>query len=129
MTSVIRNEAQHRKALARIEELWGAKARTPEGQELDLLMVLVDHYESEHLEPLPPDPIEAIRFRMDQMGINAAELAEMLELTRGRVSEILDRQRSLTLEHIRRLEGIGVPVDILVMDYELAKGRGRRSSR
>lgn len=118
--TIIRNKAQHAEALARIEALWGAKRRTPEGDELDLLMLLVEAYERAHLEPPPPDPITAIEFRMEQMGLeNAAALAALVELTRGRVSELLNRKRPLTLDHVRRFSKIGVPAEVLIAEYEL----------
>lgn len=122
---IINNERQHQKALARMEELWGAKRNTPEGDELDLLMLVVDAYERENLEPLPPDPIDAIEFRMEQLGLeNSAALAELVELTRGRISELLNRKRALTLDHIRRFSRIGVPAEVLIADYELDKPSG-----
>jgi len=124
----IKNEKQHRKALARMEALWGAKRDTPEGDELDLLMLVVDAYERENLEPLPPDPIDAIEYRMEQMGLeNPAALAELVELTRGRISELLNRKRALTLDHIRRFSRIGVPAEVLIADYELADSDGLRT--
>lgn len=118
---IIRTEAEHEKALARMEKLWGSPSGTPKGDELALLMLVIESYEEANY-PIPaPDPIEAIRFRMDQLGIKTASaLADTLGLTRARVSELLNRKRPLTLDHVRRLTRIGVPVDVLVPEYELS---------
>jgi len=100
--------------MAEIERLWGAKIGTPEGDRLDVLATLVDAYETKHYPMDPPDPIEAIRFRMEQQGLTRKELESMIGM-RGRVSEVLNGKRSLTIEMIRRLhDGLGISADILI---------------
>jgi HTH-type transcriptional regulator / antitoxin HigA len=110
----IRSAEDHAAALAEVERLWGAKAGTPEGDRLDLLATLIDAYEAEH-EPLdPPDPIEAIKFRMEQQGLARKDLEHILG-TRTRVSEILNRKRGLSIGMIRRLHAeLGISADVLI---------------
>ena len=110
----IRGEEDHAAALAEVERLWGAKAGTPEGDRIDLLATLIDAYEAEH-EPLdPPDPIEAIKFRMEQQGLARKDLERILG-TRTRVSEILNRKRGLSIGMIRRLHAaLGISADVLI---------------
>jgi HTH-type transcriptional regulator/antitoxin HigA len=110
----LRSEIDYQAALAEIERLWGAKLGTPEGDRLDVLATLVDAYEAEH-EPMdPPDPIEAIRFRMEQRGLTRKDLERILG-TRTRVSEILNRKRSLSIGMIRRLHAeLGISADVLI---------------
>jgi HTH-type transcriptional regulator/antitoxin HigA len=110
----IRSEADHEAAVAEIERLWGAKGGTPEGDRLDVLATLVDAYEAEHDPIDPPDPIEAIRFRMEQQGLTRKDLERILG-SRVRVSEILNRKRGLSIAMIRRLnEALGIPTDVLI---------------
>jgi HTH-type transcriptional regulator/antitoxin HigA len=101
-------------AMAEIECLWGAKSGTPKGDRLDVLATLVEAYEAKHYPMDPPDPIDAILFRMEQQGLTRKQLEPMIG-TRARVSEVLNGRRSLTIEMIRRLhEGLGIPADILI---------------
>jgi HTH-type transcriptional regulator/antitoxin HigA len=110
----IRREADYEAAVAEIERLWGAKAGTPEGDRLDVLATLVDAYEAEHDPIDPPDPIEAIRFRMEQQGLTRKDLERILG-SRIRVSEILNRKRGLSIAMIRRLhETLGIPAEVLI---------------
>ena len=110
----IRSEADYEAAVAEIERLWGAKAGTPEGDRLDVLATLVDAYEAEHDPIDPPDPIEAIRFRMEQQGLTRKDLERILG-SRTRVSEILNRKRGLSIAMIRRLhETLGIPAEVLI---------------
>ena len=110
----IRREADYEAAVAEIERLWGAKAGTPEGDRLDVLATLVDAYEAEHDPIDPPDPIEAIRFRMEQQGLTRKDLERILG-SRTRVSEILNRKRGLSIAMIRRLhETLGTPAEVLI---------------
>lgn len=110
----IRSEADYDAALAEIEKLWGARSGTPEGDRLDVLATLVDAYEAEHVPMDPPDPIEAIRFRMEQQGLTRKDLERVLG-TRTRVSEILNRKRSLSIGMIRRLHAeLGISADVLI---------------
>ncbi len=110
----IRTEAQHRAALKEIERLWDASPRSPEHDRLEVLATLVDDYEQRHHPIYPPDPVEAIQFRMDQLGLDRKALEPVIG-SRARVSEVLSRRRRLTLEMIRRLrDQLGIPADVLV---------------
>jgi HTH-type transcriptional regulator/antitoxin HigA len=110
----IRTEADYRAALAELERLWGARSATPEGDRLDVLATLIDAYEAEHDPIDPPDPIEAIRFRMEQQGLTRKDLERVLG-TRTRVSEILNRRRGLSIGMIRRLHTeLGISADVLI---------------
>ena len=110
----IKTESDYNTALSNIEHLWGAPTDTPEGDHLDILLVLVENYESKHYPIGPPDPVEAIKFRMEQMNITRKELEPIIG-TRGRVSEIFNRKRSLTLPMIRRLHNkLHIPLESLV---------------
>jgi len=110
----IKSEQDYKSAISRIEELWGAKMDTPEGDELDLLITLVESYEMKHYPIAPPDPIDAIKFRMEQMGMTSADMVKYLG-SQSRVSEILNRKRSLTLGMIKSLyKGLKIPADILL---------------
>jgi len=111
----IRNETDYEAALQQVEELWGAPLGTPEGDRLDVLATLIDAWEARHYPMDPPDPIDAIKFRMEQQGLTRKDL-EVLIGTRARVSEILERKRGLSIAMIRRLnEKLGIPAEILIM--------------
>jgi len=110
----IKTEADYERALAEIERLWGAAENTPEGDKLDILLTLVEAYEQAHYPIDPPDPVEAIRFRMEQMGLSRKDLEPYLG-KRGRVAEVLNRQRSLSLNMIRRLHThLHIPLESLI---------------
>ena len=110
----IRSKADHKKALAEIERLWGAKSGTPEGDRLDVLATLVDAYETEHYPMDPPDPIEAIKFRMEQQGLTRKDLEPLIG-TRTRVAEVLNRKRGLSIRMIRRLhDQLGISAEVLI---------------
>ena len=110
----IRNEKDYERALAEVEVLWGAKAGTPKGDRLDILATLIEAYETEHYPMDPPDPIEAIKFRLEQQGLSRKELEEILG-TRTRVSEVLNRKRGLSINMIRALhEKLGISAEILI---------------
>ena len=110
----IRTKSDHAAALAEIERLWGAKRGTPEGDRLDVLATLVDAYEAEQFPMDPPDPIEAIKFRMEQQGLTRKDLEPLIG-TRTRVAEVLNRKRSLSIGMIRRLHrALGIPADVLI---------------
>jgi HTH-type transcriptional regulator/antitoxin HigA len=98
----IRNDTDHTAALARIEALWNAEPGTPEDDELDVLTVLVSDYEDKRWPILPPDPVEAIKFHMDQNGFRQKDLAKILG-SESRASEILNRQRTLSMENIKAI--------------------------
>ena len=111
---VIRNEADYEAAMARIDELVEAKLGTPEGDELDLLATLVELYEKDVYPIGPPDPIEAIRFRMEQMGLKQKDLIPFIG-SRSKVSEVLSGHRSLSVSMMRKLhEGLGIPAEVLL---------------
>ena len=110
----IRTEADYEAALAEIERLWGLPAGTPEGDRLDILATLVDAYENEHYPMDPPDPIEAIKFRIEQQGLTRKDLEGLLG-TRTRVAEVLNRRRGLSINMIRRLhEKLGISAEVLI---------------
>jgi HTH-type transcriptional regulator/antitoxin HigA len=110
----IRTEGDYDAALVEVERLWGYASGTSEGDRLDVLTTLIEVYEAQHYPMDPPDPIEAINFRMEQMGISRKELIPLIG-TRGRVSEILGRKRGLSIEMIRRLhEALGISADVLI---------------
>ncbi len=110
----IKTEADYDAVLERIETLWGSDEDTPEGDELEVLVTLIEAYEAKH-HPIPaPDPIEAIKFRMEQQGLTRKDLEPLLG-HRGRVSEILSGKRSLTLTMIRRLnKELHIPAEVLI---------------
>jgi HTH-type transcriptional regulator/antitoxin HigA len=110
----IKTEQDYRSAISRIEELWGSKKDTRNGDELDLLVTLVESYEMKHYPIAPPDPIDAIKFRMEQMGMTNADMIPYLG-SQSRVSEILNRKRSLTLKMIKSLyKGLKIPAEVLL---------------
>ena len=124
MTAVkpIRNERDHRKALQEVERLWGHRLGTPKGDRLDVLATLIDAYESTHHAIDPPDPIDAIKFRMEQQGLVRKDLEGVIG-TRTRVAEVLNRRRSLSIGMIRRLHAeLGIPADILIRSPRPAVG-------
>lgn len=112
----IRNEQDYDQALAVIEKLWGAKIGTAEGDKLDILLILVEDYENKHHQIFPPDPIEAIKFRMEQMNLTRKDLEASIG-SRGRVSEVLNHRRGLSLNMIRNLHSnFSIPLESLIND-------------
>jgi HTH-type transcriptional regulator / antitoxin HigA len=110
----IRSKKDHEAALKEVERLWGAKLGTAEGDRLDVLVTLIDVYETTHYPMDPPDPVEAIKFRMEQQGLTRKDLEPLIG-TRTRVAEILNRRRSLSIEMIRRLhKTLGISADVLI---------------
>ena len=110
----IRTAKDHRKALGEIEQLWKTVPGTPGHDRLEILETLVEAWEEKHLPIPPPDPVEAIRFRLDQLGLGQSDLARVLG-SRARASEVLNRRRGLTLAMIKRLHReLGIPGDILL---------------
>lgn len=105
----LRTKADYDSAVAEVRRLWGAEVGTADGNRLDLLMVLVNAYEEDHDAIDPPDPIEAIQQRMLDLDMSRVELGEMIGASSGRVSEILNRRRPLTIDMIRKLvSGLGL---------------------
>ena len=122
---VIKTEAEYEAALARVAELMDAQPGSLDEQELELFALLVEQYEQEHFPIAPPDPVEAILFRMEQEGLTRKDLAAYIG-SPSKVSEVLNRKRPLSLSMIRALHrGLGIPADILVQvpqssaDYSL----------
>jgi HTH-type transcriptional regulator / antitoxin HigA len=110
----IRTKADYKRAMADVERLWGARIGTPDGDRLDVLATLIDAYESEHFPMDPPDPIEAIKFRMESQGLTRKDLEPMIG-TRTRVAEVLNRKRNLSIEMIRRLhDRLGISAEVLI---------------
>jgi HTH-type transcriptional regulator / antitoxin HigA len=110
----IRSNADYEAALKEVEQLWGAKSGSREGDRLDVLATLIDAYESEHFPLDPPDPIEAIKFRMEQQNLTRRDLEEIIG-SRTRIAEVLNRKRGLSIGMIRRLhEHLGISADVLI---------------
>lgn len=111
---LIKTEADYNSALARIDVLFDSKPGSKDFDEVELLMALVELYEDQHYKIVAPDPIEAIKFRMEQMNMKRVDLAKYLG-TRARVTEILNKQRSLTLAMIKKLhKEFGIPAESLL---------------
>ena len=110
----IRTRTDYTAALAEVERLWGAKRGTPAGDRLDVLATLIDAYEAEHFPLDPPDPIEAIKFRLEQQGLSRKDLEPLIG-TRTRVAEVMNRKRNLSIAMIRRLhETLGISLEVLI---------------
>ena len=115
--NLIKTENDYNEALERLEVIFESKKGTPEGDELELLGILIDQYENEHFPISLPDPIEAIKFRMEQMGYNQNDLAKIVGF-KSRASEILNRKRKLSLEMIRQLHTtLNIPTEVLIQAY------------
>jgi HTH-type transcriptional regulator/antitoxin HigA len=114
----IRSEADYRTALTEVERLWDAEPGTPEGDQAEILSILIETYEATH-HPIPaPDPIAAILFMMEQKGLTRRDLEPAIG-SRSRVSEVLGRKRPLTLPMVRALSNLlHIPADVLVQPYE-----------
>lgn len=110
----IRTEADYDAAMEQVAGLWGAASGTPEGDRLDVLATLIDAYEAKHHAMDAPDPVEAIRFRMEQQSLTRKDLEDIIG-TRTRIAEVLNRKRSLSIGMIRRLHArLGIPADVLI---------------
>ena len=115
----IKTKRDHRAALSRIDALWDAKSKTPEGDELDVLATLVSEYEEKNFPIDTPDPIESIKFRMEQLGLKDADLVSFIG-ARSKVSEVLNKKRSLSLPMIRKLSnGLKIPAENLIQEYRI----------
>ena len=113
----IKTKKDYAQAMERLEVLFDAKKGTPEGDELEVLSILIEKYEDEHFPIGLPDPIEAIKFRMEQMGYNQVDLAKVVGL-KSRASEILNKKRKLSLDMIRQLhDKLHIPTDVLIQPY------------
>lgn len=110
----VKNDRELNRALKRVDELWGAKPGTPKGDELDVLMLLIEKYEDEHFAIPASDPVEAIRFLMEQNNMSRKDLEPYIGAS-GRVSEVLGRKRNLTLAMIKKLHaGLKIPYECLI---------------
>jgi len=123
----IKDESDYDAALAEIEGLMDARPNTPEGDRLDVLVTLVEAYEEKHWRVNPPDPIEAIKLRMQQRGLTRHDLEKVLG-SKSRVSEVMNRKRPLTIDMIRRLHRkFGIPAESLIQPT--TRGRTQRRPR
>lgn len=114
---VIKTEKQYLESLARMEEIFDSKKDSKNADELELLAFLIEKYENEQYAIDLPDPIEAIKFRMEQLGLKQKDLANIIGL-KSRASEILNRKRKLTVDIIRKLHTtLGIPTDVLIREY------------
>ncbi len=114
---VIKTEEDYNVALRRLEMIFDADIDTPEGDEAEILSILIEKYEDEHYPIEAPDPIEAIKFRMEQMDMKKSDLGEIIGY-KSRVSEIFSKKRKLTLEMIRRLhDKLKIPYETLIAEY------------
>lgn len=113
----ITTEKDYQEALERLELIFDAKKGTEEGDELEILSILIDKYENENFPIGMPDPIEAIKFRMEQLGIGSKELVEILGY-KSRVNEIFTKKRKLSLAMIRKLHShLSIPTEVLIREY------------
>ena len=114
----IKTKSDYANALKRLEVIFDARPGTIQGDELEVLGILIHNYENENFPIDLPDPIEAIKFRMEQLGYTQNDLAKQIGL-KSRASEILTRKRKLTLEMIRQLhKGLNIPTDVLIQNYK-----------
>jgi len=115
--SPIKTEKNYKRALERLEEIFDAELGSKDGDELEILSILIEKYEKENFPIGMPDPIEAIKFRMEQLGMKQKDLAEVVGL-KSRVSEILNKKRKLTIDMIRKLsQSLSIPTEVLIQDY------------
>jgi HTH-type transcriptional regulator/antitoxin HigA len=113
----IKTKKDYEQALERLEVIFDAKKGTPKGDELEIMSILIDNYEKEKFPIGFPDPVEAIKFRMEQLGYNQTDLANVVGL-KSRASEILNRKRKLSLEMIRQIhESLNIPTEVLIQAY------------
>ncbi|HEU5292957.1 MAG TPA: helix-turn-helix domain-containing protein [Cyclobacteriaceae bacterium] len=114
---LIKTKKDYENALERLNVIFDAKKGTKEGDELEILGILIEQYENEHFPIDLPDPIEAIKFRMEQLGYTQTDLAKVIGL-KSRASEILSKRRKLSLEMIRQLhDKLNIPTDVLIQAY------------
>jgi HTH-type transcriptional regulator / antitoxin HigA len=110
----IRSEKDYEAAMAEVEILWGAKSGTAKGDRLDVLATLIEFWEAANYPIDPPDPIEAIKFRMEQQGLTRKDLEGIIG-SRARIAEVLDRKRGLSIAMIRRLNAeLNIPAEVLI---------------
>jgi HTH-type transcriptional regulator / antitoxin HigA len=116
---VIKTEVDYQNALNRLEIIFDARLGTVEGDELDVLSILIDRYEKEHFPIEAPDPIEAIKFRMEQLGMTTNDLSQVMG-NKPTLTDVLHRKQKLTLEMIRQLhDTLHIPTNVLVREYAI----------
>lgn len=114
---IIKTEAEYQSVLERLKRIFDAEPGTKAGDELELLALLIEDYEDRHYPIDQPDPVEAIKFRMEQLGMKQKDLGEILGV-KSRASEILHKKRKLTLKMIRALnKELGIPPEVLIREY------------
>jgi len=117
----IRSELDYERALKEVERLWGAKSGTADGDRLDVLATLIETYEDSRYPMDLPDPIDAIKFRMEQQGLSRKDLEPILG-SRARVAEVLNGKRSLSITMMRRLNAeLGIPAEVLIQKPKRAR--------
>ncbi len=117
----LKNEEDYEKALERLEVIFDAPTDSEEGDEAEILSMMIDNYENEHYPIDAPDPIEAIKIRMEEMNLKQKDLVGVIG-GKSRVSEILNKKKRLTVDMIRELEGIlHISASVLVTNYQLTK--------
>jgi HTH-type transcriptional regulator / antitoxin HigA len=113
----LKTKKDYNLAISRLEKIFDSKPGTPEGDELEILGMLIDKYESIHHPIEFPDPIEAIKFRMEQLGFSQTDLVKIIGF-KSRVSEIMSKKRKLTLYMIRKLHSsLNIPTEVLIKEY------------
>jgi HTH-type transcriptional regulator/antitoxin HigA len=113
----IKTEQDYELALKHLDKIFDAQPGTKEGDELEILALIIEDYEDKNYPIESPDPIEAIKFRMEQMGMNQADLAKIIG-HKSRASEILNKKRKLTLSMIRKLnQKLNISTEVLVKEY------------
>ena len=124
---ILKTEADYDAALERVEALMDAKPGSPKADELELWALLVEAYEREHHPIDPPDPVEAIKFRMDQLGLQQKDLTRFIP-AKSKVSEVLNRKRNLSLPMIRALnKHLGIPAEVLVREPQAPYERKQKA--
>jgi len=117
----IKTESDYRKALKRLDEIFEARPETPESDEADILALLVDDFEKKYYPIEAPDPIEAIKIRMQELHLKQIDLVDEIG-GKSRVSEILNRKRKLTVEMIRKLTNkLNLSAELLIIDYQISR--------
>ena len=118
---LIKTDAEYEQALKRLEKIFDAKQGTPESDEADILGMLIDEYEKKHYPIEAPDPIEAIKIRMEEMQLKQADMVEIIG-EKSRVSEVLNRKRRLTVNMIRNItKRLNISPNVLINDYKLSR--------
>jgi HTH-type transcriptional regulator/antitoxin HigA len=123
---ILKSEEEYEAALERVGELMSAEPGTPEEDDLELWSMLVEDYEKRHYPIAPPDPVEAIKFRMDQLGLQQKDLTRYIP-AKSNISEVLGGKRKLSLSMIRALhDHLGIPAEVLVREVKLSTTKPRR---